>query len=196
MCNLYTQTKSVDEIARTFRELQMPLTFPEGVPNLQAGDRCITDAAPIVRASNAAPGAFELVVRRWSWPGAGGKPVYNFRSDGREFPVSRVLVPIDGFYEFTKPTDPTQKRKDRWLFTAADGAPLGIAGMVRDTPGTGEAFTLLTTTPGPDVLPYHGRQVALLRPEQWRAWLDHSASARELLGPSPAGTLAVTPAPR
>jgi hypothetical protein len=27
MCNLYTQSKSVDEVARLFRDLQMPLTF-------------------------------------------------------------------------------------------------------------------------------------------------------------------------
>ena len=30
MCNLYTQSKSVDEVARLFRDLQMPLVFPEG----------------------------------------------------------------------------------------------------------------------------------------------------------------------
>jgi putative SOS response-associated peptidase YedK len=196
MCNLYTQTKSVDEIARVFRDLQMPLTFPEGIPNLAAGDTCITDRAPIVRAATDTPGTYELLVRRWSWPGAGGKPVYNFRSDGREFPASRVIVPAGGFYEFTAPADPKQKRKDRWLFTAADGAPLGIAAIVRESPGAGEAFTLLTTTPGPDVAPLHNRQVALLRPEQWRAWLDHEAPASELLGPSPAGSLTVRRAPR
>src|SRR5207253_2552955 len=83
------------------------------------------------------------------------------------------------------PVDPGQKRKDRWLFTASDGTPLGIAGLVSDSPEIGEAFTLLTTTPGPDIAPYHNRQVALLRPEQWRAWLDHQARATELLGASP-----------
>src|SRR5207253_10974169 len=101
-----------------------------------------------------------------------------------------------GFYEFTAPVDPGQKRKDRWLFTASDGTPLGIAGLVSDSPEIGEAFTLLTTTPGPDIAPYHNRQVALLRPEQWRAWLDHQARATELLGPSPAGPRSVQPAPR
>ncbi|MFL6720924.1 MAG: SOS response-associated peptidase [Sphingomonas sp.] len=195
MCNLYTQTKSVDEIARVFRDLQMPLTFPDGVPNL-AGDTCITDRAPIVRAVADAPGTYELVVRRWSWPGGGGKPVYNFRSDNREFSADRVIIPASGFYEFTASPDPKQKRKDRWLFTAADGAPLGIAGIVRASPEVGEAFTLLTTTPGADVAPYHNRQVALLRPDQWRAWLDHQAPAAELLGPSPPGSLVVRPAPR
>ena len=77
MCNLYTQSKSVDEVARLFRDMQIPLSFPEGVPNLQAKDIAITDPGPIMRQ------AFELVVRRWSWPGPAGMPVYNFRSEGR-----------------------------------------------------------------------------------------------------------------
>lgn len=192
MCNLYTQSKSPDEIARLFREQQIILGFPEGIPNLQQRDVRITDAAPIVRVSG--DDRFELVVRRWSWPGQGGKPVYNFRSDGREFPTGRCLIVTDGFYEFTTPADPRQKRKDRWLFTPPGGGLLGIAGLVRDDPGRGEAFTMLTTTPGPDVAPYHGRQIAVLRPQQWRPWLAYAAPASELLGPAPPGTLEVSAA--
>ena len=189
MCNLYTQSKSVDEVARLFRELQMPLGFPEGIPNLEPRDIRITDPAPIVRA-DAARG-YSLVVRRWSWPGPTGKPVYNFRSDGREFPSGRCLIIADGFYEFTAPADPKQKRKDRWLFAQAGAPMVGIAGLIRSVAGAGEAFTMLTTEPGPDVAPYHGRQVAVLAPGDWKAWLDHSAPAGELLKPLPAGTLTV-----
>jgi putative SOS response-associated peptidase YedK len=196
MCNLYTQSKSVDEVARLFRGLQMPLGFPGGAPNLSPRDIAITDPAPIVRAVPGAPGAYELVVRRWSWPGPGGKPVYNFRSDGRAFPSGRCLILADGFYEFTAPADPAQKRKDRWLFTFSDGAMLGIAGLTRTLPGVGEAFTMLTTPPGPDVAPFHDRQVAVLPPSQWRAWLDPAVAAAELLQPLPAGTLCVQAAPR
>jgi putative SOS response-associated peptidase YedK len=196
MCNLYTQTKSVDEVARVFRDLQMPLRFPEGAPNLSPRDICITDPAPIVRRAEDEAGAYELVVRRWSWPGAGGTPVYNFRSDGREFPSGRCLIIADGFYEFTMPADPKQKRKDRWLFTRSDGQMIGIAGIVRDAPDVGDAFTMLTTPPGPDVAPIHSRQVAILPPGQWNAWLDNSASAGELLRPCPAGTLTVRTSPR
>ena len=191
MCNLYTQSKSPDEIARLFREQQIVLNFPEGVPNLEPRDIRITDPAPIVRQAG---NGFELVARRWSWPGQGGKPVYNFRSDGREFSTGRCLIVADGFYEFTTPTDPKQKRKDRWLFTSPSGGVLGIAGLVRDDPGRGEAFTMLTTEPGPDIAPYHGRQVAVLRPDQWRPWLTYAQPARELLGPMPAGTLEVSAA--
>jgi len=192
MCNLYTQSKSPDEIARIFREQQMTLHFPEGIPNLQPTDIRITDPGPIVRAS--AEERIDLLVRRWSWPGQGGKPVYNFRSDGREFSSGRCLIVADGFYEFTTPSDPKRKRKDRWLFTSSIDGMMGIAGLVRDAPGTGEAFTMLTTEPGSDVAPYHGRQVAVLRPEQWKAWLTYAQPASELLAPAPSGTLTVTAA--
>jgi putative SOS response-associated peptidase YedK len=188
MCNLYTQSKSVDEVARLFRELDLPLDFPEGVPNLRPKDICITDPAPIVRAGHE---RHELVVRRWSWPGPNGKPVYNFRSDGREFPNDRCLIIADGFYEFTAPKDPKQKRKDRWLFNRTDQSVLGIAGLVRESPAVGEAFTMLTTEPGPDVAPYHGRQVAIIPAEDWAQWLDYSAPASALLKPLPAGSLEV-----
>ena len=192
MCNLYTQSKSPDEIARLFLEQQIILGFPEGIPNLQSRDVRITDTAPIVRVSG--DDRFELVVRRWSWPGQGGKPVYNFRSDGREFPTGRCLIVADGFYEFTTPADPRQKRKDRWLFTPPGGGLLGIAGLVRDDPGRGEAFTMLTTEPGPDVAPYHGRQIAVLGPEQWKPWLTYARPAGELLRPAPGGSLEVSAA--
>lgn len=189
MCNLYTQSKSVDEIARIFRDLQIPLQFPEGIPNLQPRDVRITDIAPIVRGS--ADGNADLIARRWSWPGPSGKPVYNFRSDGRSFPSGRCLILADGFYEFTTPADPRQKRKDRWLFTPTRDPLLAIAGLVRTSPGIGEAFTMLTTEPGPDVAAYHSRQVAVVGVGDWRAWLDHSGTARDLLGPLPEGALTV-----
>ena len=193
MCNLYTQTKSIDEIARLFRDIGIQLSFPEGLPNLQPRDVAITDSAPIVRAVD---GGFQLVVRRWSWPAPGGKPVYNFRSDGREFGSGRCLILTDGFYEFTKPADTTQKRKDRWLFTRPSEPMLGIAGLTRDVSDVGEAFTMLTTEPGPDVAPFHSRQVAVLPAAAWGDWLEYRGSARELIGPLPADTLQVQPAPR
>jgi putative SOS response-associated peptidase YedK len=194
MCNLYTQSKSVDEIARLFADLQIPLSLPEGAPNLAERDIAITDPGPIVRATPA--GGYELVIRRWSWPAPNGKPVYNFRSDGREFSEGRCLIVADGFYEFTAPAEPKQKRKDRWLFELPDRGLMGIAGLIRDDPGRGEAFTMLTVPPGPDILPYHHRGVAVVRPGEWRAWLDGEASALDLLGASPAGSLAVTDATR
>lgn len=198
MCNLYSNKIAPDAIARTFEQLGMALGFPDGLPNLQPREEIrITDPAPIVRwrAQGAGEGTAELVQRRWSWPGPGGKPVYNFRSDGREFGNSdkggRCLIVTDGFYEFTTPKEPRpDKRKDRWLFTMAGRDWFCIAGLWRTT-DAGEAFTMLTTEPGPDVAPYHHRQVAAVAQESWSAWLDGSGSARDVLGPCPAGMLEV-----
>ncbi|MEA3058520.1 MAG: hypothetical protein QOF34_1335, partial [Sphingomonadales bacterium] len=62
-------------------------------------------------------------------------------------------------------------------------------GLVRDHAELGEAFTLLTVPPGPDIAPYHNRQIALLDPPKWCSWLDGSARSVELLVPSIAGSL-------
>lgn len=50
---------------------------------------------------------------------------------------------------------------------------------------------MLRTAPGPDVAPIHNRQIVVLRPETWRAWLDLSVPEQELLRRLPAGSLSV-----
>lgn len=188
MCNLYTQTRSVDEVAQLFRDMQMPLHFPEGVPNLQPREIAITDPGPIVRAG---ADGLDLVVRRWSWPGPMGKPVYNFRSEGREFGSGRCLILADGFFEFTAQADPKAKRKHKWLFTLSGQPFFAIAGLWRTDPAVGEAFTMLTTEPGEDVRPYHNRQVVVLPPTDFARWLDPAVPGREVLRPLPPGSLSV-----
>jgi len=191
MCNLYRIEKNPDAIRRLFEGVQIPLVFPEGVPNIQPADIHITDRAPVVRWAS---GQAELIIRRWSWPSPNGKPVFNMRSDGRNFPKDRCLVPLDGFYEYTAPEDPKQKRKSCWLFRPAPGQEFAIAGLLRPHPQVGEAFTLLTAPPGPDVEPLHNRQIVLLRPDQWRPWLDGTAKSLDMLHPTPAGSLDVAAA--
>ena len=216
MCNDHRRKVPLDRIVESFSQTRIPLRFPEGRPNLAALDSIrITDPNAIVRAArepDAEPRAAELdgrqapsfppaelVVRRWSWPGPGGKPVYNFRSEGREFGNSetggRCLIVADGFYEFTTPQTepgaPKPKRKDKWLFTKRDEDWFCIAGIWRTSAEVGEAFTMLTVEPGPDVAPYHNRQIVVLDRADWAAWLDPDVPARELLKPSPAGTFDV-----
>jgi putative SOS response-associated peptidase YedK len=190
MCNLYRLEKSPDAVRKLFADVQVRLLFPEGVPNFEPREIRITDQAPIVRSSDD-PSEAELVQRRWSWPAPGGKPVYNFRSEGRTFGSGRCLILADGFYEFTPHTDPKSKRKHKWLFTLKDAECFAIAGLIRSTPETGEAFTMLTTEPGADVAPYHSRQIVVLPSADWPRWLDPSADVHDLLRPLPAGSLEV-----
>jgi putative SOS response-associated peptidase YedK len=112
--------------------------------------------------------------------------VFNFRSDDRSFANSqRCVIPADGFYEFTDAL-PGQKRKTKWLFTLVDAPAFWIAGIIRD-----DAFAMLTTTPGPDIAPYHDRQVVLLEPSRAMEWLDLTTPEASLLRALPAGRLAV-----
>lgn len=171
-------------------ELFEELETPEGVPNFEPRlDIRITDRAPIVRLGQT--GAAELVQRRWSWPGPGGKPVYNFRSEGRRFASGRCLILADGFYEFTAHSDPKSKRKHKWLFTPKGAPWFAIAGLWRSDPAVGEAFTMLTCEPGPDVAPYHNRSIVVLPPDEWARWLDPATIESNVLVPPPEGSLAV-----
>jgi putative SOS response-associated peptidase YedK len=68
-----------------------------------------------------------------------------------------------------------------------------FAGLWRPMPdGAGDAFTLLTTDPGPDVAPIHDRQMVVLDRSDWLTWLDLTLPESErCFAPLPAGSLAV-----
>lgn len=189
MCNDYRLLERVPA------ETLFPYVLaPEGIPNFEPReDIRITDRAPILRAATSQEGAVELVQRRWSWPGPGGKPVYNYRSDGRDFPKGRCLILADGFYEFTAHSDPRSKRKHKWLFTLKDHDWFGIAGLWRYDAGIGaEAFTMLTIEPHADVAPYHSRGIVILGRDDMARWLDPAIPSRDFTKPLPAGSLVVT----
>lgn len=198
MCNEVARRVALGLIRDDISQLRIPLRFPEGLPNLAALDSIrITDPTLILRQAG---DEAEAVVRRWSWPGAVGRPVYNFRSDGRSLSNSasggRCLVPVDGFYEFTDPAEGSSKRarKLKWRFAVTGAEWFCLAGLWRSDPGVGQAFTLLTCPPGPDMAPYHDRQVVVPERGQWAGWLDGSLSTAEVCRPAPAGLLSVSPA--
>lgn len=180
MCNEYRFKQSLDRIARDFGELKLPLHWLGGAPNLEPRESIRpTDPAPIILGS--AEGA-ELKQLRWGFAQPGRPPVINFRSEGRRFGAGRCLIPADGFYEFTGSTKP----KSKWLFTRADDLELFcIAGLVRE-----DRFTMLTCAPGPDIAPFHDRQIVILHRRHWADWLNPAAE-QPPLGPLPAGSLKV-----
>lgn len=195
MCNEHRRNVELGRISDAFAQLRIPLRFPEGAPNLAAlASIRITDPSAIVRQARDEADAAELVQRRWSWPGPTGKPVFNYRGEGREFRNSasqgRCLFMADGFYEYTAPED-GGKRKTRWLFTMPGDALFGIAGLWRTHEAVGEACTMLTVEPGPDIAPFHNRQIAIVPRDQWGGWLTGTAPAAAVLRPCPAGTLEV-----
>lgn len=189
MCNVYAKQAQAKEIVRAFGQLELPVH--DRLDDDAAGDVRPTDTAPIVRA---AADGLELVARRWGFapprPRAG--PVINFRSEGRRFDAGRCLVPALAFYEFTGARHP----KTRWRFTLAAAPWFCIAGLWRRMPDGDERFTLLTMEPGPDVAPYHDRQIVVLPRADWPRWLAPDPIPADWLQPLPPGSLAVEEAPR
>ena len=94
-----------------------------------------------------------------------GPPVINFRSEGRRFPKGRCLIPASHFFEFTG-----TKVAEVEMEVHQGRRTIGSASLAcwRPMPdGEGEAFTLLTTEPGPDVAPIHDRQMVVLDRADW-----------------------------
>ena len=189
MCNDYEQHIAWAEYCRMMQSLALDIPTHQTELDLpQAGDIRISDPAPIMRAAG---DRIELARMTFAFPPSGpkGGPVFNFRSEGRDFSNSkRCLIPASAFFEFTGKKSPKAKHR----FTL-NGAPfMAIAGLWRDGQGNKPpTFAMLTTEPGPDVAPIHNRQIVVLRPGDWAAWIYLTKSETELLEALPAGSLAV-----
>ncbi len=167
--------------------------FPRVAPNwLQPyASIKVSQDAPVIRLGE---GSSPIAQMRFGWPSPRGAPVFNMRSEGRAF-SRRCIVPATAFFEFTEPPGWKKgQRKTRHRFTM-NGAPVfGIAATWRSPErDIGEAFSMLTTAPGPDVAPIHDRQIVLLEPESWTAWTraESREAQAELLKATPAGALSV-----
>jgi putative SOS response-associated peptidase YedK len=109
------------------------------------------------------------------------------------FKHSRILVPVDAFYEWQK----TGKARTPYLFRRADGEPMVFAGLSErwKQPDGSLMYsaTVVTTEAGRDMDAVHDRMPVVLEPDTWEMWLDPEADDRDelesLLRPGPTGTL-------
>lgn len=145
-----------------------------------------TDQAPVVR--NGLNGA-ELVHMRWGFVGpTGGEPIINIRSEGRLFRKNRSLVPATELDLFTGNASP----KVRWRVRLKDSDWFCFAGVWREARGNWpESFAVLTSPAAPDLAGLTDRQLAVLAPEDARAWLTLSRPQSEILRPLPKGSYIV-----
>jgi putative SOS response-associated peptidase YedK len=189
VCNDFGNKIPYSDYLAAFSQTRIPVKWSNAAPNLEPRDDIWpTDKAPVIRRLE--DGANEFAELRWGFPPARpkGASVINFRSEGRQFPKGRCLIPASHFFEFTG----TKSPKSKWKFTKAGEDWFCFAGLWRPMPeGAGDAFTLLTTEPGPDVAPIHDRQMVVLDRADWLAWLDLTRPEVKLLRPLPAGSLAV-----
>jgi putative SOS response-associated peptidase YedK len=101
-----------------------------------------------------------------------------------------LALPHSGFSLFRVHRQEISEGEHR--FALKDSPITAIVGIWREVRGKyPPSFTMLTTSPGPDVAPYHNRQVVVLRPEDWAAWFHLTRTEAELLRPLPEGSLDV-----
>lgn len=192
MCNEYAFETRWEEYSRIMAREQLELPAGQGARDLlrKASIR-VGEPGMVIRAAG---NGVELAPMAFGFPAPkqGRPPVFNFRSEGRHFGDSRrCLIPASGFFEFTGTSYPKTRHR-LWM----RGEPcFAIAGLWRDSPG-GDAFTMLTTAPGPDIEPIHDRQIVILPPGKWADWLYLTEPESKLLLPLPAGTLDAEVAPR
>jgi putative SOS response-associated peptidase YedK len=203
MCGRYSVGRTPEEIEEIF---EAPVPPGLGLPRWNVAP---TQTAPVVALGR--EGERRIVPLRWGlvphWasdPSVGARHI-NARAETVEtapafrdaFARRRVLVPADGFYEWSK--GPGGKRP--WWIHHARGGVLALAGVREswrpraDADESGGAaveplrtFAILTTEPNPTVAPLHDRMPVVLRPEDWAAWLDPATPIeriRSLLRPAP-----------
>jgi putative SOS response-associated peptidase YedK len=187
MCIEYARTIGVSRFTRIIRETGVvpPFVWMESMPSPGAAQFHIQigDEAVIAR-----PGGRHLVGETMSWGWKDGRQViFNMKSENCDFSRTlRVLILATGFYEFTEPADPRESHRDRHFFTMRDEEWFWIAGVAHHG-----RFAMLTTRPGPDIKPYHKRQLCLLPPAAGVDWLNLTLPQEDLLGSSPSGMLMV-----
>jgi putative SOS response-associated peptidase YedK len=118
---------------------------------------------------------------------AQGCACYQFPFRGGTVLGRSVSGPGITFFEFTG----TKSPKTKWKFTKVGEDWFCFAGLWRPMTAGGEAFTLLTTDPSPDVGPIHDRQMVVLERSDWSAWLEQTGNEVDLLKAFPAGSLRV-----
>lgn len=195
MCGRFSQAYSWDEIVA----FSQPLTVPANRPNLRArySINPTTDIDIIVLTE----AGRELWKARWGLiPGWWKKSpketgnTFNARiekADGSPFYRSawskrRCIIPASAFYEWTS----EEVGKVPHRISAADGGLLGFAGLWdrwTDTE-TGEeviSCTIITREADRWMSKLHGRMPAMVRPEDFQAWLDGSGGKELLERPPP-----------
>jgi len=186
MCGRFTQKSPSKKIAKMFEVEEVP-------PLLERYNVAPSQAVLGIREGNGVREATFFkwgLVPRWAKDSSIGNKLVNARSETvaekpsfREaFLRRRCLVPVDGFYEWSR----RGEKKRPYYFHMNEGEPFAIAGLWERWEGDEgplETCTLLTTGANDLLAPYHDRMPVILRPKDYELWLDADVQRAELLTP-------------
>jgi putative SOS response-associated peptidase YedK len=225
MCGRYASSRSADDLAAEFEVDQVDVQEKLN-PDYNVAP---TKKAPVVlaRLPKDAPDDAEPVrqLRTLTWGlvpswskepklgrmiNARAETVHEKPSFRRPFARRRLIVPIDGFYEWF-PTEQLGKSgkplKQPFFLHPQSGGVLPLAGLYefwrdkdkeKDDPDAWLiTFTIITTSATDDVGHIHDRMPMTVAPDNWVAWLDprldDADAVRQLMAPPPTGSLEIYP---
>jgi putative SOS response-associated peptidase YedK len=189
VCNDYEAHVKWSLYTDALAKLNLNMPHSQGPQDLRnADDIRIGDTGSVARIAG---NGVELIPMTFGFPPPRPKRprTFNFISEKRDFSDSkRCGILASAFFEFTGTKYPRAKHR----FTLKDAPFLFVAGLWREATGDDpESFTMLTTAPGPDIAPYHDRQIVIIAPDHLAHWLYLDRPQADLLRPLPAGSLEV-----
>ena len=184
MCNLYRLSKGPAEIAKWFGGTADPpgnageLVYP-GYPGLVIASGHVRQMA----------WGFPLVLKGKNGQPLKPKPVNNARADKLDgfmwrfsFQERRCLIPVSAFAE----AEGEKGAKTRTWFLLPGEEIFAVAGLWRDTPEWGPAYTMVMTEACLHIQGVHDRMPVILTRDRWADWLDGPPDdARLLCAPFP-----------
>jgi putative SOS response-associated peptidase YedK len=224
MCGRYVSARDRNQLMKMFKieELEADEALLPDYNVAPTRKSAVVVAAPPAGAKQEEP-VRQLRNLRWglipSWAKSKGKfgsglinaraeTVHEKPSFRRAFASRRLLLPIDGFYEWfpLEGQEGVKKPvKQPYLLRPADGGVLTLAGLYEtwrdpEAPEDEEPiarFTIITTTAADDLGYVHDRMPMVIAPEKWEAWLDPRLSdveeIRAMMAPPGEGTLEIIP---
>jgi putative SOS response-associated peptidase YedK len=184
MCNLYRLTKPNHETAHLFDAI-VGSVGNAGMGEVYPGKPGLVVANGELRSMT---WGFPLVLKGKNGQPLKPKPINNARADKLDgfmwrysFQERRCLIPVTAFAE----VEGERGAKTRtWFLLPPEAAPEGVfavAGLWRDTPEWGPAYTMVMTEACQHVADVHDRMPVILKRDEWSDWLDGPPDAAGLL---------------
>jgi putative SOS response-associated peptidase YedK len=179
MCNLYRMTKAVSEVANLFSARLGSVGNAGG--EVYPGYPGLVVAGGELRSMT---WGFPLVLKGKNGRPLKPKPVNNTRADKLDsfmwrysFQERRCLIAVTEFAE----AEGEKGAKTRTWFSLPDQPVFAVAGIWRDTPEWGPAYSMVMTEACLHVADVHDRMPVILRPSDWEDWLDGPPDGAGLL---------------
>ncbi len=186
MCGRFTQTISLADVVAKYSYLKIVDKGEIGDERFENFNLAPSEAALTLKRRNDDVEAIFVTFGTYITLGKGGarKSLLNARVEtvlekptfSRRILSSRVVVPINGYFEWKTTTPPK-----RPFFVHFDGGPIAsIAGIELVDRETGEVgVVLVTTEANPDIRVIHDRMPLALSDELVLGWLDESVTTKD-----------------